>query len=204
MFVSRVAVLLHATCCCCWCCCGWPGWGCCCCWCPGGPPCWGFMLGPAGLCEQWFPPPPWGDRLLATSRPPGPVTPVASFVPEHGFPSLTRTGTATRRGELCDWKDRKPKTKPRVRGQGKTFSRAVVRFAYLVLSILFGHCFLLGLPLAFVPMILKPNFHLKQAKKKKTLSLGQKLSSGGSHSLKTNVPNSLIASCFVWLSTSSH
>lgn len=97
MLLSRLAVLLHADCCCCCCC--WCCWCCCCCCC-----CWWVRPELAGLCEQCVAPAPavCGDwPLPIPDRPPPPTEP--SPVPEHGFPSLTSTGTATLRGELCAW-----------------------------------------------------------------------------------------------------
>lgn len=38
---------------------------------------------------------------------------------------------------------------------------SAIEFSYLIVLVLFSHCFLLGLAFAFVSMILKPNFHLK-------------------------------------------
>lgn len=46
-----------------------------------------------GLLEELLPPPP----------PPPPPTLPPPPPAEHGLPSLTSTGTATRRGELDDW-----------------------------------------------------------------------------------------------------
>lgn len=87
-----------------WCCGGW----CCCWWCPMfGDPWWWWWLwwwGWTGT-GTW---PPWcmaGLWPLQLSPPCAGWWPDVSEVPEHGLPSFTKTGTATRRGELWACKE---------------------------------------------------------------------------------------------------
>jgi hypothetical protein len=83
-------------------------------------------------------------------------------LPEHGLPSFTSTGTATRRGELDDWGKRE-------KGDFVSlcvFDVACFRATHLVVLILLGHRLLLRLSLALVAVILKPDFHLKAQTKR--------------------------------------
>lgn len=83
-----------------WCCGGW----CCCWWWPtlGAPwwwwwPWWCGWTG-TGTCPPWCMAGLWPLQLFTPGIGCWPAD--ASEVPEHGLPSFTKTGTATRRGEL--------------------------------------------------------------------------------------------------------
>lgn len=97
---------------------------------------------------------------------------------EHGLPSFTKTGTATRRGELADcepkklYEKKKNKTKINcssliwleLSDQSILDDKKIIfniNRTNLIVLILFSHRFLFCLTLALVSMILEPNFHLE-------------------------------------------
>ena len=118
--------------------------------------------------SPWWPPVSgwwWPPLVPVLPPPPTPLPPTL----EMGLPSLTKTGTATLRGEFCEVYHEKINQifsyncgKNAGWCSGIAFFKNFGAKTYLAIWWAFWHCLFFGLAFIFVSVVLKPNLYLME------------------------------------------